>query len=255
MADSPDHDELQLIIGRNAVIEAIKAGRPINRILIAKGTGGSIKQKILVLAKDRRIPVVEVDRRRLDVTTGDGLHQGVIAFGSPIAYKDPEEILALARSRGEAPLVAVLNGILDPQNLGAILRTSSAAGVHGVIIRERRQVGLTPAVARASAGGIEYVHVARVPNIINAVRWLKDNGLWVVASHAEADETLWNVDLSGPLAVVVGGEDAGVGPALLKECDLAVRIPMQPGRVTSLNASVAYAILIYEVMRQRMASS
>ncbi|HHY46206.1 MAG TPA: 23S rRNA (guanosine(2251)-2'-O)-methyltransferase RlmB [Firmicutes bacterium] len=256
LRDSPGHGGSEFIFGRNPVAEALRAGRPVTKVMVAAGGTGQARKTILRLARERRVPVVEVDRRKLDSIAGsDTVHQGVVAVVSPRGYVEPEDILMLARSRNEDPLVTVISGVLDPQNFGAILRSASAAGSHGAIIRERRQVGLTAAVSKAAAGAVEHIGVARVPNIPAALRWLKDQGLWIVAAHQDARQVLWDVDLSGPLAVVVGGEDAGVRPAEMKECDLVVSIPMVPGSVSSLNASAAYAVLIYEVIRQRRAKS
>lgn len=238
------------IEGRNPVLEALRAGREINKLLVAKGSReGSIKE-VLAVARTAGVIVQEVDRSRLDTLAPGRNHQGVIAMVASHTYADVEEILARAAERGEDPLVLVLDGIEDPQNLGSLLRTADAAGAHGVIIPERRAAGLTETVAKVSAGAIEYVPVARVVNIARTLEELKERGLWVVGTHQEGKELYHQARLSGPLAVVIGSEGKGIGRLVAEKCDFMVRMPML-GHVTSLNAAVAGAILIYEIRRQR----
>lgn len=238
------------IIGRNPVLEALRAGRPVHKLLIARGaTEGSIRQ-IRAMAREQGIPVQEVDRARLDALTGGQAHQGVMAQVAAQAYAALEDILERARAAGEDPLVLVLDRIEDPQNLGSLLRSCDAAGVHGVIIPERRAAGVTPVVAKVSAGAVEYVPVARVTNLARTLEDLKVAGLWVCGADQDGAELYHRARLTGPLAVVVGGEGQGLGRLVAERCDFRVRIPMR-GKVNSLNAAVAGAILLYEVRRQR----
>lgn len=238
------------IAGRNPVLEALRAGRPIHRLLVARGAmEGSIRQ-IRALARERGVPVQEVDRARLDALSGGVRHQGVVAVAAVREYASLDDILSRARAAGEDPLVLVLDGIEDPQNLGSLLRTSDAVGVHGVLIPERRAAGLTPAVAKVAAGAVEHVPVARVTNLPRAIAGLKEAGLWVCGATPGAPTVYHEARLTGPLAVVIGGEDRGLGRLVAEACDFTVRIPMR-GHLNSLNAAVAGAILLYEVRRQR----
>ncbi len=238
------------IIGRNPVLEALKSGSPVHKILMAEGANKGSVVEIITRAKKLKIPVQEVDKNYLNTLVRDSHHQGVVALVPVKEYVEIDDILARARRKGEDPFILILDEIADPHNLGAILRTADAVGVHGVIIPKRRAVGLTSAAAKASAGAIEYVPVARVTNLIQAVEELKKLGCWVVAADIDG-EVLWqNKNLSGPLACVIGGEDKGIGRLLKEKCDFVVRIPMK-GRITSLNASVAAAILCYEILRQK----
>lgn len=243
-------DNSEQVFGRNPVLEALRSGRPLNRILVARGERhGSIHQ-ILAIARDQDVPVSEVDPRELDRLCGGANHQGVLAQAAPQRYVELTDILALARSRGEAPLVVVLDGIEDPQNLGSLIRTAEAAGAHGIVIPKRRAAGITETVARVSAGAVEYLPVARVANVSQALAELKDAGCWVVGGDMTGDKTCYEQDLRGPLAIVVGGEGKGIGRLVRERCDFLVRLPMR-GHVGSLNAAVAGALLIYEVLRQR----
>lgn len=240
--------------GRNPVLEALRAGRAINKLLVAKGSQeGSIRQ-ILALAKEQGIVVQEQDRSRLDALAEGRSHQGVIALVAAHRYFEVEEILARAKEKGEDPLVLILDGIEDPQNLGSLLRTADAVGAHGVIIPERRAVGLTETVAKVSAGAVEYVPVARVTNTARTIDELKEQGFWVVGTHQDAKELYYQARLTGPLAVVIGSEGKGIGRLVAEKCDFMVRLPML-GHVTSLNAAVAGAILLYEIRRQRDAAT
>lgn len=206
-------------------------------------------QEIFAMARGKNIPVQKVDRRRLNKIASETAHQGVVALTAAKEYVDINDILNGVRS-GEAPFLIILNEIHDPHNLGAILRTADAAGVHGVIIPRRRSVPLTSAVAKSSAGAIEYVPVARVANIAQTIELLKEKGLWVVGADACGPELFWNARLDGPLALVIGGEDKGLGRLVKERCDTLVQLPMS-GQVNSLNASVAAALLAYEAVRQR----
>lgn len=240
--------------GRNPVLEALRAGRAINKLLVAKGSQeGSIRQ-ILALAKEAGIVVQEQDRSRLDALAEGRAHQGVIAMVAAHRYYEVEDLLARAKEKGEDPLVLILDGIEDPQNLGSLLRTADAVGAHGVIIPERRAVGLTETVAKVSAGAVEYVPVARVTNTARTIEELKEQGFWVVGTHQDGKELYHQARLTGPLAVVIGSEGKGIGRLVAEKCDFMVRLPML-GHVTSLNAAVAGAILLYEIRRQRDAGA
>lgn len=240
----------EIISGRNPVLEAIKANRPIGKILIARGLKGESINKIYRLAKEKRITVEEVERKNLDKITDLSAHQGVIAYAAPKAYVGVDDLLARAADLGDDPLIIILDGVEDPHNLGAILRTADAAGAHGVIIPKRRAAGLTETVAKASAGAVEYIPVARVSNLAQTVDYLKRQGVWVVGADASASKVYWAEGLIGPLALLIGGEGRGIGRLLLEKCDYLVSLPMK-GQITSLNASVAAALLMYEVVRQR----
>lgn len=238
------------IEGRIPVLEALRAGREINKLLVAKGAKEGSIREVIGLARQAGIIIQEVDRNRLDTLAEGRNHQGVIAMAAAHRYADLDEILAKAAAAGEDPFIIVLDGIEDPQNLGSLLRTADAAGVHGVVIPERRAAGLTETVAKVSAGAVEYVPVARVTNITRTLEELKERGLWVVGTHQEGRELYHQARLTGPLAVVIGSEGKGIGRLVASMCDFMVRLPML-GHVTSLNAAVAGAILIYEIRRQR----
>jgi len=236
--------------GRNSVIEALRAERTINKILIARGgREGSINQ-IIALAKEKGVVVQEVDRSRLDNLSETRAHQGVIAFVAAKEYVDVDDILAAAEAKNEPPFIVILDEITDANNFGSILRTADAAGVHGVIIPKRRAVGLTAAVSKSSAGAVEYVPVARVTNISQTIDYLKKKYIWVVGTDASADKPFYMSDLKGPIALVIGSEGEGMSRLVKEKCDFTVSIPMK-GRISSLNASVAAAIVMYEIMKQR----
>jgi 23S rRNA (guanosine2251-2'-O)-methyltransferase len=237
-----------LLIGRNAVLEALKNNREIEKLTILTGAEGSVKQ-IVAKAKDRKIPVYYSDRAKMDKMAPGGNHQGVIALVSDYKYSTVDEILAYAESKGEDPFLLILDGLEDPHNLGAIMRTGECAGVHGIIIPKRRSVSVNETVAKTSAGAVEYMRCAKVTNIANEIDKLKDKGLWIGACDmGGAEYTKQN--LTGPLAIVIGGEGSGVSKLVRQKCDFVVSIPMK-GAISSLNASNAAAILMYEVVRQR----
>jgi len=240
----------EIIAGRNPVREALRAGRPINKVVMAKGAGAGPLSEIIKLAKENNIPLQTVDRTYLDKLVTGSPHQGVVAYAAPKQYVEVEDILAAARAKGQDPFIVMLDEINDPHNLGAIIRTVDAAGAHGVIIPQRRSVALTPTVAKASAGAVEYVPVARVTNLDQTIRQLKELGLWVVGADMDGPEVYWKANLTGPLLLIIGGEGKGIGRIIKERCDMLVRLPMA-GRVGSLNASVAAALLVYEVVRQR----
>ncbi|MBQ1398149.1 MAG: 23S rRNA (guanosine(2251)-2'-O)-methyltransferase RlmB [Clostridia bacterium] len=239
-----------LITGRNAVTEALKSGRPIESLLVARSTDSSGRSfgQIIAMAREMNITVKEVSPAKLDAMCG-GSHQGIAALTAVHEYSSVDDIFALAESRGEAPFVILCDGIEDPHNLGAIIRTAEAAGAHGVIIPKRRAVGLTWAVGKASAGALEYMPVARVANLSACIEDLKKRGLWIYC--ADMDGQTWcNGDLTGAVGLVIGGEDSGVSRLVREKCDGVLSLPMK-GSINSLNASVACAIVIYEITRQR----
>ena len=238
------------IEGRNPVIEALKSQRDIEKIIIAKGaTEGSIN-KIIGMAKDRGIFIQYVERQKLNSMSETDSHQGVIAQVAAYEYSSLEDILCAAREKREDPFIIILDEIMDPHNLGSIMRTANAVGAHGIVIPKRRSVGLTAAVAKTSAGAIEYLPVAKVSNIPQTMDKLKEQGLWIAGSDMDGETEHFNRDLKGPIALVIGSEGKGIGRLVKEKCDFLVRIPMV-GRVSSLNASVAAATLMYEVFRQR----
>lgn len=242
-----EHEKLE---GRNPVLEALKSNRTFNKILIARGDReGSIKQ-IVALAKDRGVVVQEVDRSKLDGISTTHSHQGVIAFVSAKEYVDLEDILKIADSKGEPAFLILLDEITDANNFGSILRTANAVGAHGVVIPKRRAVGLTAAVSKASAGAIEYVPVARVTNIAQTIELLKKKNIWVVGTDSSGEKAFYKSDLKGPIALVIGSEGEGMGKLIKEKCDFIVNLPMM-GQISSLNAAVAGAIVMYEILRQR----
>jgi len=247
--DSEDRNS-DILEGRNPVLEALKAGRTINKILIAKGEReGSIRQ-ISAVAKEMGITIQEVDRRNLDNISITRSHQGVIAYVSVKEYVEVDDILKAAEKSNKPPFILILDEINDAHNLGSILRTADAVGVHGVIIPKRRAVGLTSVVAKASAGAIEYVPVARVTNIAQTIDYLKKNNIWVIGTDQTGDNEFYKSDLKGPVALVIGSEGEGMGRLVREKCDFIVRIPMM-GNISSLNASVAAAVIMYEILKQR----
>ena len=237
--------------GRNALQEALRSGRTIDKVFIADGEIDRGLQRLAAEAKEAGAVVVPVDRRKLDAMSTTRSHQGVIALVAAHLYFTIDDILEEAASRGETPLIIVCDELSDPHNLGAILRSAECAGAHGVIIPKRRSVGLTATVAKASAGAIEYMKVAKVGNINNAIAELKEKGVWIYGTAAEGSIPMYKADLTGPTAIVIGNEGDGMSPLVRKNCDVMVHIPMK-GRITSLNASAAASILLYEAVRQRL---
>ena len=237
--------------GRNALQEALKSGRTVDKVFIAAGEVDRGLQRLAAEAKEAGAVVVPVDRRKLDAMSFTHAHQGVIALAAAHVYYSIDDILEQAAARGEAPLIVICDELSDPHNLGAILRSAECAGAHGVIIPKRRSVGLTATVAKASAGAIEYMKVARVTNISAAIAELKEKGVWIFGTAAEGSIPMYQADLSGPAAIVIGNEGIGMSQLLRKNCDVMVNIPMK-GRISSLNASAAASILLYEALRQRL---
>lgn len=240
--------------GRNAVQEAIRSGRAVEKVFIAAGDTDSNLARLAAMAKQAGAVVTMVDRRRLDQMSLTHAHQGIIAQVAAHTYATLDDMLALAASRNEPPLIVVCDELSDPHNLGAILRSAECAGAHGVIIPKRRSVGLSPVVAKASAGAVEYMPVARVTNLTAALKELQAKGLWVYGTAADGETQLYSADLRGPAAIVIGNEGSGMSRLVRETCDVLVRVPMK-GRVSSLNASATAAILLYEALRQRQDTS
>ena len=240
-----------IIEGRNAVIEALRAGTPVDKIYLARGETDSALGHIASTARSRGIVVVECDRRKLDGMSRTHSHQGVIALAAVREYASVDDILNAAREKGEPPLIVVCDELSDPHNLGAVIRTAECAGAHGVIIPKRRSAGLTAVVAKTSAGAVSHVPVARVPNLPALLKELKEEGVWVFGTAADGTTPLYQADLKGPAAIVIGSEGTGMGRLVAENCDFTVSIPMF-GKINSLNASAAAAVLLYEAVRQRM---
>ena len=245
--EAPRETPENLIVGRNAVREALRAGRDMEKLLVSRGEATGSLREILALAREKGVVVQEVDRRRLDEMAEN--HQGVAALASMYAYSTLEEILALAREKGEPPFLVVLDGITDPHNLGAIVRTAECLGAHGVILPERRAVGLTPAAMKAAAGALEWIKVARVTNLTRALETLKAQNVWTYATDMDGEDYR-RVNFSGGCALVIGAEGQGVSRLVRETCDQVVSIPMK-GHIDSLNASVAAGVILAEIARQR----
>ena len=239
------------IEGRNALTEALRAGRTIDKVFVAEGDTDRSLQRLAAQAKEAGAVIVPVDRRKLDQMSATRSHQGIIALVAAHDYFTVDDILEEAASRGENALIVICDELSDPHNLGAIMRTAECAGAHGVIIPKRRSVGLTATVAKASAGAVEYMKVARVTNINTCLSELKEKGVWVFGTSAEGSIPLYKADLPGPAAIVIGNEGDGLSQLVRKNCDVMVHIPMK-GRISSLNASNAASILLYEAVRQRL---
>ena len=244
--DNQRNDEI--IIGRNPINEALISGRPIIKIMVQKGAGGSVAE-ISAKAKKRGIPVQQVDAKKLDFLTGGAAHQGMAALCAMKEYASVEDILALARDRGERPFVIILDEIEDPHNLGAIIRTAECAGAHGVIVKKRHAAGLTFTAYKASAGAMEYVPVARVTNLSDTIDMLKEQGIWVYGADMNGED-YQKTDFSGGVALVIGNEGKGISRLVREKCDVIVSLPLR-GRINSLNASVAAGILMYRVAQCR----
>lgn len=238
-----------VIAGRNPVSEAIRSGRPIDKILVARGEKSGAVVGILAKAKDKSILVKEVDRTKLDYVSGNENHQGIVAFAAVREYSTVDDILAYAAEKDEPPFIVILDEIEDPHNLGAIIRTAECAGVHGVIIPKRRSVGLSYTVGKASAGAIEYMRVARVTNIAALIDDLKSKGVWVYGADMNGTD-YQKCNFSGACAIVIGNEGKGISRLVREKCDVIVSLPMK-GQINSLNASVAAGIIMYSAMKDR----
>lgn len=238
-----------IIAGRNAVLEALRSGRTIDSLYVARGQRTGNIGALIAKAKELGVAVKEADSKKLDYMCGNAAHQGVVAVAAVKEYATVDELFALAQERGEPPFFIVADGLEDPHNLGAVLRTAECAGAHGIIVPKRHSVGLTYAVGKASAGAVEYVPVARVTNIAATLEELKKRGVWTFAADMDGQD--WcSVDYKGPTAIVVGSEGFGVGRLVKEKCDFVISLPMK-GKINSLNASVACGVICYEVARQR----
>lgn len=236
--------------GRNSVLELLESGKDINKIYVASGEHhGSIK-KIIAIAKERRIVLVEMEKNKLNEMSQTENNQGVIAIVPPFEYCEIEDILEEAKNKKEDPFVLILDGIEDPHNLGSIIRTAETAGVHGIIIPKRRAASVNSTVNKVSAGAVEHMKIARVNNINDSIKFLKDNGLWIVGTDGDTETVYYNQDFTGPIGIVIGSEGYGMAKLTKENCDFMVKIPMK-GKVTSLNASVSAGIIMYEAVKQR----
>lgn len=238
------------IEGRNAVLEAFRSGKTIDRLFVQDGCKDGPVQTIVREAKKQDTVIQFVPKERLDQISGDGHHQGVVAYAAAYRYAEVEDMLAAAREKGESPFLFLLDGIEDPHNLGAIIRTANLAGAHGVIIPKRRAVGLTATVAKTSAGALNYTPVAKVTNLCATIDELKKQGLWFVCADM-GGEVMYRLNLKGPIGLVIGNEGSGVSRLVKEKCDMTAAIPMK-GDIDSLNASVAAGVLAYEIVRQRL---
>jgi 23S rRNA (guanosine2251-2'-O)-methyltransferase len=240
----------QYVVGRNPVLEILKSEKEIEKILVLKGELKGSINKIIGMAKDKNITIQYVDKNKLDQISGGSAHQGVAAFVAHYTYSSVEDILNKAREMDEVPFILILDGIEDPHNLGAIIRTAECGGVHGVVIPKRRAAHVTETVYKSSAGAVEHMLIAKASNISDTIDKLKEEGLWIYGADVEGKDYYFNLELKGPIALVIGSEGKGLSRLVKEKCDFLLKIPMF-GKVSSLNASNAASILIYEVVRQR----
>lgn len=238
------------IEGRNAVLELLESDKDINKIYITKGELKGSINKIIAIANEKKVIIVQKDKKQMDMMAQSENYQGVIAVVPPYEYVDVEDILEVARERNEAPFILILDGIEDTHNLGAIIRTAETAGVHGIIIPKRRAAQVNSTVSKVASGALEYMKIARVNNITDTISKLKDKGVWVCGTAIDADKFYYDQNLTGPLAIVIGNEGKGISDLVKRNCDFLVKIPMK-GKVTSLNASVSTGIIVYEAVKQR----
>ncbi len=236
--------------GRNSVIELLESNRDINKIFITKGERHGSINKIIAMAKDKKVIIVEKDKKQMEELAQTNNYQGVIAIVPPFEYCEVEDILQVAKKKQEDAFILILDGIEDPHNLGSIIRTAETAGVHGVIIPKRRAAAVNSTVNKASAGAVEHMKIARVTNINDAIQQLKEAGLWICGTDINTETFYYNQDLTGPLGIVIGNEGKGMSEKTKKNCDFLVKIPMK-GKITSLNASVSTGIIVYEAVKQR----
>ena len=237
--------------GRNAVIELLESGKDINKIFIEKGEKHGSINKIIAMAKERKVILVEKDKRQMEQMAQNQNYQGVIAIVPPFEYCEIEDILDRAEELKEDPFILILDGIEDPHNLGSIIRTAETAGVHGIIIPKRRAASVNSTVSKVSAGAVQHMKIARVTNITDSIEKLKEKGLWICGTDINTDTYYYNQDLTGALAIVIGNEGNGISDKVKKNCDFLIKIPMR-GKITSLNAAVSTGIIIYEAMKQRI---
>ena len=240
--------------GRNAVIELLESGKDINKIFVARGEKHGSINKIIAKAKEKKIIIVEKDKRQMQKIAKTDNYQGVIAIVPPFEYCEIQDIIEEANNKNEDPFVLILDGIEDPHNLGSIIRTAETAGVHGIIIPKRRAASVNSTVSKVSAGAVEYMKIARVTNITDAINELKKLGLWICGTDINTEKYYYNQDLTGPLGIVIGNEGQGISEKVKKNCDFLVKIPMK-GKITSLNASVSTGIIVYEAVKQRIKKS
>lgn len=238
------------IEGRNSVLELLESGKDINKIFVTRGEKHGSINKILAIAKERKIIVVEKDKKQMEEMAQEENYQGVIAIVPPFEYVEIQDILDEAKARKEDPFILILDGIEDPHNLGSIIRTAETAGVHGIIIPKRRAASVNSTVNKTSAGAVEHMKIARVTNISDTLEELKQAGLWICGTAVDTDKYYYNQDLTGPLGIVIGNEGKGIGEKVKKNCDFLVKIPMK-GKVGSLNAAVSTGIIVYEAVKQR----
>ena len=240
--------------GRNSVLELLESGKDINKIFVTRGEKHGSINKILAIAKERKIIIVEKDKKQMDEMAQEDNYQGVIAIVPPFEYVEIEDIINTAKERNEDPFVLILDGIEDPHNLGSIIRTAETAGVHGIIIPKRRAASVNSTVNKTSAGAVEHMKIARVTNITDAIEELKQLGLWICGTDVDTNKYYYNQDLTGPLGIVIGNEGKGIGEKVKKNCDFLVKIPMK-GKVMSLNAAVSTGIVVYEAVKQRISTT
>lgn len=236
--------------GRNAVIELLNSNRDINKIYIQNGEKHGSINKIISIAKEKKIIINKVDKIKMDAISETKRHQGVIAIVAPYNYSAVDDIIEYAHSKNEEPFILILDGIEDVHNLGSIIRTAETAGVHGIIIPKRRAASVNATVAKTSAGAIEYMKIARVNNLNDTIKKLKEEGLWIIGTEMNAKTKYYNQDLKGPIAIVIGNEGTGISSLVKKNCDILINIPMK-GKINSLNASVSTGIILYEALKQR----
>lgn len=236
--------------GRNAVIELLNSNRDINKIYIQNGEKHGSINKIISIAKEKKIIINKVDKIKMDAISETKRHQGVIAIVAPYNYSAVDDIIEYAHSKNEEPFILILDGIEDVHNLGSIIRTAETAGVHGIIIPKRRAASVNATVAKTSAGAIEYMKIARVNNLNDTIKKLKEEGLWIIGTEMNAKTKYYNQDLKGPIAIVIGNEGTGISNLVKKNCDILINIPMK-GKINSLNASVSTGIILYEALKQR----
>lgn len=237
--------------GRNSVMELLESSKDINKIFITKGERHGSINKIIAMAKEKKVIIIEKDKKQMDEMSQTNNYQGVIAIVPPYNYCEIDDILEIAKQKKEDAFIVILDGIEDPHNLGSIIRTAETAGVHGIIIPKRRAAQVNATVNKASAGAVEHMNIARVTNINDAIQELKDNGLWICGTDINAEKYYYNQDLKGPLGIVIGNEGKGIGEKTKKNCDFLVKIPMK-GKIKSLNASVSTRIIVYEAVKQRI---
>lgn len=236
--------------GRNSVIELLESGRDVNKIFILEGERHGSISKIISMAKERKIIITEISKAKLNQMAQTENNQGVIAIVPPFSYCEVEDILQVAKNKNESPFILILDGIEDPHNLGSIIRTAETAGVHGIIIPKRRAASVNTTVNKVSAGAVEHMKIARVNNINETIKYLKDNGIWIYGTDMEADKYYYDEDYKGAIAIVIGSEGFGMNRLVKENCDFLIKIPMK-GKITSLNASVSAGIVMYEVVKQR----